>query len=134
MPETPGCECTEPMEVYSEEEKLIGTWIDGSPLYRMVITGKVSATAGDLLVFAGLANSNIRQVCNLTGMIETGSTASGTAYYQSLPMYAFDGNGQIIQSLKPFYSVERKQLEYKAYSNAFANKAMIIIIEYVKNV
>lgn len=33
------------LEVYSTEETRIGTWIDGKPIYRKVITGTVAASA-----------------------------------------------------------------------------------------
>ena len=33
----------QPQEVYSTEETRIGTWIDGKPLYRVVVTGSLSS-------------------------------------------------------------------------------------------
>lgn len=40
-----------PSDVYSTEEKVIGTWIDGKPLYRKVITGKCYNDIGSSRIY-----------------------------------------------------------------------------------
>ena len=43
-------------DVYSTEERVIGTWIDGKPLYRKVTTGTVSKETGEVEIDTGITN------------------------------------------------------------------------------
>ena len=52
---------------YSEEEKEIGTYIDGSKLYKKTIATKTPATNGWIY---DLTSLNIKQIANTYGMIE----------------------------------------------------------------
>lgn len=55
-------------EVYSTEEQVIGTWINGKPLYRRVFELQTPAAVGEALIlsFSGL---NIDYISRITGTI-----------------------------------------------------------------
>lgn len=75
-------------EEYSTDEKVIGTWIDGKPIYRTTI--KLSSNMG---------NDSKFPVLNIDTMVDYGGTIYATAsrYKRSFPWklasYAFDING-----------------------------------------
>ena len=49
---------------YSAEEKIIGTWIDGKPLYKLLVKG----TTTDKRVNLALSDKNIKEITNMTGV------------------------------------------------------------------
>lgn len=63
---------------YSTEEQLIGTWINGKPLYRKTISGVISAGAN-------VVDSTINSKTNSLVKVE-GKTKSGE-YQYSVPWY-----------------------------------------------
>lgn len=59
----------EPQEVYSTEETRIGTWIDGKPLYRMIISGTMDISTGRRTL-RDCTSLNIKTVVNLRGIVD----------------------------------------------------------------
>ncbi len=53
--------------VYSTEETVCGTWIDGKPIYRKVISGKLANQSGNGLKFANVSGLKIDRMVNLYG-------------------------------------------------------------------
>ena len=58
-------------EVYSTNETIIGTWIDGKPIYRKVID------------FGALPNANLKSVAHNINYIKICTKAYGMAYRDS---------------------------------------------------
>lgn len=54
-------------EVYSTNEVCIGTWIDGKPLYRIVIEVTLPSTKSTNYVLASLASYNVKKVLFIDG-------------------------------------------------------------------
>ena len=54
-------------DVYSYDEVEIGTWVDGKPIYRKVITGKLAEENGDAYVFANVSDLNVDRLVSLYG-------------------------------------------------------------------
>lgn len=65
---------------YSTTEQVIGTWIDGKPLYRKVFTG--TKTSGTPLQFS---ITNFNQLINAFGYITVND--NGTYYTYPIPYY-----------------------------------------------
>lgn len=99
-------------ETYSTNETRIGTWIDGKPLYRQVINGKVSATLG---IWARITHMpNVDSVAKLTGFI-------------------FDGDFEPIPNFLTYLLKDRNgYIIYLTTSEARLNVSLTIIIEYTK--
>ena len=49
---------------YTLDEKVVGTWIDGKPLYRLIIQG----TTTNRRINVSLNDKNIKSITNLTGV------------------------------------------------------------------
>ena len=52
---------------YSTEEQRIGTWIDGKPLYRAVLTVDTPNPGGNVNIF--YYNPNIKEICAISGIV-----------------------------------------------------------------
>lgn len=60
-----------PLEIYSTDERRIGTWIDGKPLYRKVVQGTISSTSNSRTIIATIPD------------VENVPKCSGYATYQN---------------------------------------------------
>ena len=73
------------LTTYSTEEQRIGTWIDGKPIYRKVISKSITDYTGEITV--NLGTSNINTFVNGKVLIDTAdftaidTCGSSTAYY-----------------------------------------------------
>lgn len=75
------------MNVYSTEEKIVGTWIDGKPIYRIVLTN-TEIIVGDQVLWGGL-QSTVASL-NIDNCIECkGITTNGFRHIQFLPNDGF---------------------------------------------
>ena len=59
---------------YSLEECVIGTWIDGKPLYQKTVTGTVSNYSNIQYISIG---ASIDSVCNIAGVFSNNSQLTG---------------------------------------------------------
>lgn len=69
-------------QIYSTDEQVIGTWVDGKPLYRKCFSYTHPGTGGQ--VIADLAPYNIDSICDLYGgclFIQDGSQ-----FYSAIPV------------------------------------------------
>ena len=99
--DTIGHYCTElksnltELTTYSETtEKVIGEWVNGKPLYRLVISGTTHATAGTIKALKTFSDYADLEVKNIYGTIK--STTSDNKYpylpcnyYESSSSYAY---------------------------------------------
>ena len=103
------------IENYSTTETRIGTWIDGKPLYRKVLTG--TKVIGSVLVFTV---SNIETIVDVSGIIKVQDN-----YINPLPFYENADVFGRIQCVGDNISVITS-------SNAYANGPTMIIAKYTK--
>lgn len=111
-------------EIYSEEETVIGTWIDGKPIYRKVIRGTYSTSGTNMTVPNG--NANVEQYVRLEGFVNTTeninvpiNTYSGTSTY--VLAWGRTANASVPDSIL-----------FKCLHTNFDHRPFIIIIEYTK--
>ena len=52
---------------YSTEEKVVGKWIDGKPIYEKVINGTIIGSPADWTNFYDCTNLNIDNMINIKG-------------------------------------------------------------------
>lgn len=105
---------------YSESEKIIGTWFDGSPLYRKSYIVPNLGEAGVLNVPLNI--DNLKEIINMYGSANNGSTFFTLPSYRGAPahgiiIYADVNNGFTIEK-------ESNRTDYKAY----------LTIEYTKKI
>ena len=102
---------------YSTEEEVIGTWIDGSTLYRKVLTG--SLTGSSPYTIKTTANLGIDEVINARGYLV--NTVSGGGYKMQVPSFVnstnssgiyVDSSGNIKLYVMGSYNIYNIILEY----------------------
>lgn len=111
-----------PSEVYSTEETIIGTWIDGKPLYRRVLNATTPASGTPIVSY----NSwGVKEIVKLTGYITP--PGNGGRYY--LP-------GIWANSQEYFFvdnEISHKEiLLVTGNSSTFRNSPCVLIVEYTK--
>lgn len=127
-------------DVYSTEEVVIGTWIDGKPLYRRTLvvntpeTFKVTENAYE---FYSETGTEISEIVNLYGKINSGS---GGIYIRQIPCMSFsDGEISARVSLYGYVYSNACHLLFSIFSktatstSVFANKKAVIVFEYTKS-
>lgn len=80
---------------YSTEEQVIGTWIDGKPLYRKVISGTFPNR-----VVTGMTITDAGEIENLSELISLSSTSYVSVYNErySLPYLSQNGHANLLLS------------------------------------
>lgn len=116
-----------PQEVYSTEEQMIGTWIDGKPLYRkvfndLVIPSNVSVTAS---VEIASYSANVDTVSDIYGVC-TSSTKQVTKvpYYISATSVLWVGYNLPTHSTSNSVRIQA--------SKQYAGASITIVLEYTK--
>ena len=103
---------------YSTTEEVIGTWIDGKPIYRKSFN--YTATTGEVIV-ADLSSLNIDTICHMYGNFK-----DGNALIESIPFYLHSA-----YTVTPFYKLADKSLRLTA-NIANLTGTGVVIIEYTK--
>ena len=103
---------------YSTTEEVIGTWIDGKPLYRKSFN--YTATTGEVIV-ADLSSLNIDTVCHMYGNFK-----DGNALIESIPFYLHSA-----YTVVPFYKLADKSLRLTVNIGNLSCPG-VVIIEYTK--
>lgn len=114
---------------YSTSEQKIGIWTDGRPIYRRVITGTISASAGEYNLTSLLNDNSISFVRKVEGYFEIGDPAN--AVIQGIP-----GTGGTANNRRGAYSFQRETgtLRIETASDFIrTNRVYMITVEYVKN-
>lgn len=110
-----------PLEVYSTEETVVGTWIDGKPIYRRVFVGVMDSD--EYTRVCRLSDIGGETVVAMSAICNHSSSSSAqmpTGYYGSngaINAYK-DGSGQIIL--------------YVSSGNNFKSQPYTAIVEYTK--
>jgi hypothetical protein len=114
---------------YSTEETICGNWIDGKPIYRKVIIGKLAEENGSGLLFANVSNLKIDKVINLYGNMSHKNNSTQIVFPIS-----YNEPNKLIAAVNMYYSNETGDISYHflncngLYSGSEAN----VIIEYTK--
>lgn len=112
------------MSNYSTNEQIIGTWIDGKPLYRKVITGNINGQ-GDTILNTNI--SGLDTVVKAYGVFKTGND------FQLLSGYIWD----VAQTSNPYVSVimNINSSTLKTRLNRWSSSGTFpafVIVEYTK--
>lgn len=103
---------------YSTDEQIVGTWIDGKPLYQ-----KTVSTVSQDSVWVEVAHniSNIKQVCFINGVVgdTTGLFATGGCVGTSFERVFFQANTLSVKC-------------YVAGNSGLINKPVYITLQYTK--
>lgn len=103
-------------DYYSEDEKVIGVWTDGKPLYRKTVTGNI--TSKDQSLFT--VNENVDVMVSIQGYTHTG------VYY--FP-FNFTQDGSTQRCV--FYKKDIDSIEFRG--NEFVSgETFTVILEYTK--
>lgn len=122
-PSTPGGSGSSAGEVYSEEETVIGRWIDGKPLYRKVVNGNLSSTKNGTSTISTIPNAD--DVVTMHGY----AVYSDPSRITSIPT-GFDG-GTTVQ-LSAIKTVDGTQIEAFNSTSLLVGRPCTIIVEYTK--
>lgn len=111
---------------YSAEEKVIGTWMDGKPLYKLYVKG----TSTNRRVTIDLSDKNIEEITSMTGVCNADNVfILPICYY-----IAFDGSSLTKSYAFMYYIRKTKSLFIGFGDNAeYSNVTFNIQIEYTKN-
>ncbi len=107
---------------FSTDEKVIGTWIDGKPLYQKVITNTTNADSSGTKVIGTISNIDtvfITEACVETNVINgIGRCWGNIDSNKSIgDLYVNPDNGQVI-----FYTI----------NSTYFNKSIVVILRYTK--
>ena len=112
-----------PQEVYSTQEVQIGTWIDGKPLYRLVLQGTTPSTAGTTMLTVASTTNN-KHVKNMYGMWEY----SGSTYVLPINLPNIPGQEEI--NMRCWYN--NGKVEMATTNSSYTRKPCWIVLEYTK--
>lgn len=112
----------EPLDIYSTEERRIGTWIDGKPIYRKVFSGTTGGVNVKKAIY-DLSNLNIETAVNLYGFVYRTDSFSAQVPFNSQ---------QETWYIATFYEEVTKSISTIVSHSVFANKEIVGTIEYTK--
>lgn len=97
------------LDVYSTEETVVGTWIDGKPIYRKIYFGSTPSGSGSAVAIASISDLSIDHVVEIKGVVYNDTTYLPTTYWTGstkfINVYASDGNIKVGVSGYGGYSV-----------------------------
>lgn len=116
-------------DVYSYDEIEIGTWVDGKPIYRKVIAGKLAKDSGNGIVFANVSDLKIDKVVDLYG-----SFADETSDTQGILQTSYNRTNGLFAAVNMGYSNATGNITYHYLNNSgyFSGCPATVIIEYTK--
>ena len=106
------------LHTYSTTEQRVGTWIDGKPLYRCVITTTTAAAGTEKRT--DISNLNVDKLI-LNGFINTGSLG--------LPLNAYISSSNYIIT---YQNITSNEIRTTVTDSSYANKELVYILEYTK--
>lgn len=99
---------------YSTSEKIIGTWIDGKPIYEKTFTGLSQATSGTAwLVVTGTDIANLKEIINAD-------------------VYGLSSENALVHMAIAEYTAYQNKLRIEIVSNAFNRTITMATIQYTK--
>lgn len=115
--------------IYSTEETVCGTWIDGKSIYRKVIPGTLAKDSGTSLVFANVSELKIDRVINLYG-----NTNGRNNEIQITLQTSYNATTGLNAAVNMYYGTETGNMLYH-YVNVdgyYSGSTAYVVIEYTK--
>jgi hypothetical protein len=106
------------ISTFSEEEQVIGTWIDGKLVYRKFIIGTTPSTAGSWVGMAKISD-DIDTLILLNGIVKSSATISTT-----IPKYESGSYNINLQTLNGTLRI---------WQNGYNNVPFVIVAIYTKS-
>ena len=116
-------------DIYSYDEIEIGTWVDGKPIYRKVIPGKLAKDSGAALLFANVSELMIDRVINLSGnMIGYNDTHHITL------QTSYDAPTGLKSAVNMYYNYKTGDILYHFLDllKYYSEQTAYVVIEYTK--
>lgn len=112
-------------DVYSTSETVVGVWTDGKPIYRKILTGTTSSSAGsDSSIFA-LSSLNIDTIVKMDGFVGYSSSSSWSSGSMMPLNYDYDST----HYCTTYYYSSNNSIYAKCGQ---ASCTITIILEYTK--
>ncbi|GLB24167.1 hypothetical protein LXJ15735_04080 [Lacrimispora xylanolytica] len=116
-------------DFYSFDEIEIGTWVDGKPIYRKVITGTLAKDSANAVIFANVSDLKINQVINLYGNA-IGKTVADHMILQT----SYNRTSGLFTAVNMFYNEDTANLYYNFIdtNGVYSGSTAYVVIEYTK--
>ncbi len=116
-------------DVYSFDEIEIGTWVDGKPIYRKVISGTLAKDGANAIIFANVSDLKINQVINLYGNA-IGKTVADHMILQT----SYNRTSGLFTAVNMFYNEDTANLYYNFIdtNGVYSGSTAYVVIEYTK--
>ena len=113
---------------YSTEETVVGTWINGKPLYRKVMEVIIPTTTADGTVAetSYTVSDNVHRIINIQGYADVTTSASYTIYF---PTVITNSNYKLFarQNIS-----DNNKLQIQNAIKAFSGFTAFLTVEYTK--
>ena len=111
---------------YTLDEKVVGTWVDGKPLYRLIIQG----TTTDRRIYVDLNDKNIKRITNLTGICD----ANGI-YNIPICFYFTETVSGMNKNYTFMYYINESKTLFLGFGSEpeYSNVTFTVQLEYTKN-
>lgn len=115
--------------VYSTEETVCGTWIDGKSIYRKVVQGALAKDSGTPLVFANVSDLEIDQLVNLYG-----NTKENNNIVQLTLQTSYNLPTGLNGAINMYYNSSNGNIYYCFLNNngTYSGSVANVIVEYTK--
>lgn len=111
---------------YSAEEKVIGTWIDGKPLYKLLIQGTTTNKRENVV----LSDKNIKQITSITGVCN-----ANNMFNIPICFYFAENESGMKENYTFMYYINESKSLYLGFGDAqeYSNVTFTVQLEYTKN-
>lgn len=112
---------------YSAEEKVIGTWMNGKPLYRLIIKGTTTNKRETIV----LSDKNIEEITSITGVCN-----ANNMYNIPICFYFAENEAGMEKNYTFMYYINESKSLYLGFGTEpeYNNVTFTIQLEYTKNV
>ena len=107
---------------YLTNEQIVGTWIDGKPLYQKAFTTTSPSTASNGTYAYSAFNHNIS---NIKEIIQSSGTITSNSFHSTLPFFTDGGN-------KVKYNISNTEISIASDSTYANGKSIYITLQYTK--
>jgi hypothetical protein len=116
-------------EVYSTDETICGTWIDGKDLYQRVLTGTFGTITSGTVSYASITNAIQSDVDTLIDNRVIGSN-QGYAWVADSSLRSVDGTNVLLQA---GFSKSNHSFYVGSSNTALSNTTIYMIVRYTKS-
>ena len=111
---------------YSLDEKVIGTWMDGKPLYKLLVKG----TTTDKRVTIVLSDKNIEEITSITGVCN-----ANNMYNIPICFYFAENETGMQKNYTFMYYIREQKSLFIGFGDAeeYSKVTFYIQLEYTKN-